>query len=85
MNWERSEHYDRFLGCRFCVHYRRARCVAYPGRIPLSILSGDVDHMVKRPGQIGEAVFEPIDVERWWQTGQRVPLASPVAVEAKPD
>jgi hypothetical protein len=34
------------------------RCAAFPDRIPLAIFSGEVDHLVVRPGQIGDTVFE---------------------------
>ncbi len=32
-------------------------CPAYPERIPLLILDGQVDHLVVRPGQVGDTVF----------------------------
>jgi hypothetical protein len=34
-------------------------CAAYPDRIPLAIASGEVDHLVVRPGQVGDTVFAP--------------------------
>jgi hypothetical protein len=74
MNWERSEGYEDWPGCRGCVHYQHARCRAYPDRIPLLILSGEVDHLVPRPGQVGDTVFEPMDMEIWRRTRERVPL-----------
>jgi hypothetical protein len=78
MNWEPSERADEFDGCRFCLHYRgRATCAAYPDRIPLPIFAGDVDHMVPRPGQVGDAVFEPIDEDLWRATGERRPASQP--------
>ena len=47
-------------GCRLCVHDRRdGTCVAFPEQIPIVIASGDVDHLVVRPGQVGDTVFEP--------------------------
>ena len=73
MNWEPSEHYHEWEGCIGCAHWRAARCVAYPTHIPLIILDGQVDHMVPRPGQVGETVFEPMDVEHWRLTGERRP------------
>ncbi|MDP8922742.1 MAG: hypothetical protein M3O34_07680 [Chloroflexota bacterium] len=76
MNWEPSDRYHEWEGCIGCVHYRHAHCVAYPTRIPLIILDGQVDHMVPRPGQVGETVFEPIDVEHWRLTGERRPRRS---------
>ena len=36
-------------------------CAAYPERIPISIASGEVDHLVVRPGQVGDIVFELTD------------------------
>jgi hypothetical protein len=38
------------------------------------ILSGEADHMVPRPGQVGETVFEPLDFEWWVKTRERRPL-----------
>jgi hypothetical protein len=32
--------------------------VAFPDRIPLAIFAGEVDHLVVRPGQVGDTVFE---------------------------
>ena len=77
MNWERSEHYEEWGGCLGCAHYLRGRCVAYPNSIPLPIVSGEVDHMVPRPGQVGETVYEPMDIEVWRETGERVPAEVP--------
>lgn len=74
MNWEPSERFDEWPGCFECAHYRYNRCAAFPERIPLLILSGEVDHMVSRPGQVGEIVFEPMDIEHWRRTGERVPV-----------
>lgn len=79
MNWDRSERYEEWDGCRWCIHWRGGKCAAYPERIPLAILSGEVDHLVKRPGQVGHTVYEPIDIEHWQRTGARVPAASPAA------
>lgn len=76
MNWERSESYEDWPGCFWCGHFRHARCAAYPKAIPLDILSGEVDHMVKRPEQVGDIVFEPMDVDHWYSTGERRPAAS---------
>jgi hypothetical protein len=36
-------------------------CAAYSDRIPLAIASGEVDHLVVRPGQVGETVFELVE------------------------
>ncbi len=47
-------------GCRRCVHDRRdGTCVAYPHQIPIVIGSGEVDHLVVRPGQVGDIIFKP--------------------------
>lgn len=73
MSWAPSEHYDEWEGCIGCAHWRAARCIAYPKRIPMMILDGQTDHMVPRPGQVGETVFEPMDVEHWRLTGERRP------------
>ena len=46
-------------GCRACRHLQSGtRCIAFPDRIPLVIFSGEVDHLVPRPGQVGNTVFE---------------------------
>jgi hypothetical protein len=79
MNWEPSERFADWPGCFSCAHYRYAKCIAYPKAIPLPILSGQVDHMVPRPGQVGDIVFEPMDVEVWQRTRQRVPAPTPAA------
>ena len=45
------------------MHFRKdITCIAYPDRIPIMIASGEVDHLVVRPGQVGETVFEPLPV-----------------------
>jgi hypothetical protein len=77
-DWEPSDRFEEWQGCLGCGHYRlegRAACIAYPDRIPLPILSGEVDHMVPRPGQVGTTVFTPMDFEHFRRTGRRVPQA----------
>ena len=85
-SWEPSERYDEWDGCRFCLHWRGGKCITYPNRIPLMLISGQSDHMVPRPAQVGSTLFEPIDFEEWRRTGRRVPAASPTKrpVEAHP-
>ena len=73
MSWEPSERFEEWEGCLGCAHYHHAKCAAYPMGIPLPILSGEVDHMIPRPGQVGDTIFEPMDVEVWRRTGHRVP------------
>jgi hypothetical protein len=73
LDWEPSDRFDEWQGCIGCARYRRGRCEAYPVRIPINILSGEVDHMVPRSGQVVDLVFEPMDVERWRATGERRP------------
>jgi hypothetical protein len=78
VSWEPSGRADEFGGCRLCLHYRgQGACRAFPTRIPLPIFAGDVDHMVPRPGQVGDTVFEPIDFEVWRATGERRPASQP--------
>lgn len=79
-NWERSESFASWNGCRNCGHFRGNRCVAYPNGIPFLIASGQVDHLVTRPGQVGDTVFAPFDLEVFKATGQRVPIESPEPV-----
>jgi hypothetical protein len=75
-DWEPSERYDEWQGCLGCARYLRGRCDAYPDRIPVNSLSGEVDHMVPRPYQVDEIVFEPMDIEWWRDTGERRPAAA---------
>jgi hypothetical protein len=60
-DWTRSIPRDkRWGGCLQCVHFRRNdTCIAYPEQIPIVIASGEVDHLIVRPGQVGDTVFEP--------------------------
>jgi hypothetical protein len=73
MNWEPSDCFEDWQGCRGCLHYTRGRCAAYPNGIPLALISGVADHMIPRPGQVPGILFEPIDVEHWRRTGERIP------------
>jgi hypothetical protein len=83
-DWERSERYESWPGCRGCVHYQRMRCVAYPNRIPFEIASGHVDHLVPRPGQVGDTVYEPLDLQWWRKTGERRVLVEEPEPAARP-
>jgi hypothetical protein len=76
VSFEPSARAEEFGGCRLCLHYLgQGRCSAFPTRIPLPIFAGDIDHMVVRPGQIGDATFEEIDFKYWQATGGRRPAA----------
>ena len=47
--------------CYECIHYLGSgKCLAYPKKIPWSILSGDEDHEKKRKGQKGNFVHVQI-------------------------
>ena len=81
-DWERSDEFEEWPGCRWCAHYDRMRCKAYPERIPLIIASGEVDHLVVRPGQAGTVVFEPLDIEHWRATRERRVLVKQSATVA---
>ncbi len=61
-NWEHTIPRDQSWGaCHLCQHFRPdMTCTAYPDRIPIMIASGDFDHLVVRPGQVGDAVFEVV-------------------------
>lgn len=82
-DWKPSAHFDEWLSCFNCAHYRYARCAAYPRAIPLPIASGEVDHMVPRPGQLGDTIFEPMDFEVWRRIGRRVPAPATPAPAAR--
>lgn len=74
-NWERTiPEGQRWGGCRACRHFRAdLTCAAYPDRIPLPIFSGEVDHLVPRPGQVGEVVFAVRERPRVEQPPAAVP------------
>ncbi len=55
------------------------RCIAFPDRIPLAIISGEIDHLVPRPGQVGDVVFEATEFDVWQRTGRRVPVHTAAA------
>jgi hypothetical protein len=59
-NWEGSlPRSQRWGGCNLCRHARPDNtCAPYPGGIPIIIGSGEVGHLVPRPGQVGDTVFE---------------------------
>ena len=81
-NWVRSDRFDEWPGCFQCGHYfGGGRCAAFPERIPQPIMFGEVDHFVPRPGQVGETVFEPMDVEYFLRTGKRA--AADEAIERR--
>lgn len=60
-DWKRSiPRNELWGGCGACVHFRPDfTCIAFPQRIPIQIASGEIDHLVVRPGQVGTTVFEP--------------------------
>ena len=68
-----------YPGCLGCGHYRAARCIAFPKAIPLMILSGQMHHLSPVPGQVGDTVFTPLDLEIWQKTHKRVPARSTTA------
>ena len=83
-DWKRSEGFEDWPGCLGCAHRRRGRhvsCLAYPDVIPFAIASGQVDHLVPRPGQVGDIVYEPLDLQWWRETGERRPLVEEPAPE----
>jgi len=58
LDWEPSARNEEWPGCRHCAHFRKTHCDAYPDRIPILFLSGEIDHMIPRPGDHG-IQFEP--------------------------
>jgi hypothetical protein len=81
VNWEPSEHFAEWQGCLGCAHYRHGRCAAYPRGIPIQLISGQVDHMVPRPGQVEGILFEPMDWDVFRATRQRVPAREEPAAQ----
>ena len=61
-NWKLSARDEEFLGCNVCVHLHDdwETCDAYPDGLPIEIASGEMDHMVERPGQVSGILFEPV-------------------------
>lgn len=74
---------DDYPGCRGCAHWRDARCVAFPKRIPFMLISGQIHHLRPLPGQEGDTVFEPLAWEWWVKTRERRVLAEPEPAEAR--
>lgn len=49
--------------CMNCKNYIKEKgmiCLAFPGGIPIDILTGDFDHTKKHPDQKNDILFEPI-------------------------
>lgn len=50
-----------YKGCWFCKNFRDdGTCAAFPARIPLSIVSGQLEHTMVLKGQAGETVYEEL-------------------------
>jgi hypothetical protein len=49
--------------CHFCRHYQGGACPAYPGGIPLAILTNQIDHRVKGYPLDRGLRFAPVSVE----------------------
>lgn len=87
MNWDKSPGFEEWPGCLGCAHLRRGRrahCPAYPNGMPFPIVSGQVDHLVPRPGQVGDTVYEPLDLQWWRKTGERRVLVEDPEPAARP-
>jgi hypothetical protein len=69
-----------YPGCLGCGHYQAGRCVAFPKRIPLIILAGDMHHLAPLPGKFGDTVFTPLEMDVWRATGRRVPAKPEPAI-----
>ncbi len=83
LNWERSVLEGEGTVCGACAHLRPDNtCAAFPDRIPLIIASGEVDHWVKRPGQVGDYVFELAMTDERWRFGQAARWRSRLAALA---
>ena len=63
-DWKPSAQYASWPGCRKCRHFQGTHCDAYPIRIPPPIISGQVDHMVPRPGD--RFPFATLPGDRKW-------------------
>ncbi len=82
-DWQRSAPPGQGTACRACIHFRPdITCAAYPERIPIIIASGQVDHWVKRPGQVGDDVFELAMTDEPWRFGQAARMRARLAARA---
>jgi hypothetical protein len=84
-NWEPSARDGEFLGCNMCVHLHDdwETCDAYPDGLPIEIASGEIDHMVERPGQVLGVLFEPVHREDRAPRSPRRPSAPRLRLGAR--
>jgi hypothetical protein len=54
-----------YLGCSACRHRdsKGLTCKAFPKRIPLQIISGEIHHTKRLRWQDNDIVYEPIEVK----------------------
>jgi O-acetyl-ADP-ribose deacetylase len=51
-----------YLGCSGCKHFKwnNSTCKAFPQRIPLPIISGEIHHITRLRWQDNDVIYEPI-------------------------
>lgn len=55
---------DEYLGCSGCKHFKwDLKCEAFPKRIPLPVISGEIHHTKRLPWQDNDIVYEPIEIK----------------------
>jgi len=54
-----------YLGCSGCKHFawKDSTCIAFPKRIPLPIISGEIYHTKRVRWQDNDIVYEPIETK----------------------
>ena len=61
------------IGCPICKHYNfDATCTAFPDRIPMKFLSGELGHTEPIDGQQNDIVFEWISPEEQQQRVKKI-------------
>ena len=54
---------DETPQCHYCRHHRDGACIAYPGGIPLAILTNQIDHRTNRYPLDRGLRFAPTSIE----------------------
>lgn len=68
---------NNYEGCLFCKHLDRSsngmKCAAFPTKIPLPIVSGEVEHTQPMFGQTNKVVFKDVATNKNDSTGGKIP------------